>query len=95
MVQITLPDGSQREFPAPVTVAVRERFVNDFMECCFDGLNDCLENLNASSADSDGARAALFNRVRYFAENQRGLFGGVELHSLNENLGCKLATNPP
>ena len=86
---------SARASTAPVTVAVRERFVNDFMECCFDGLNDCPADLNADSADSDGARAVLFNRVRYFAENQRGLFGGVELHSLNENLGCKLATNSP
>lgn len=49
---------------APVTVAVRERFVNDFMESCFDGLNDCPADLDASSADFDGARAAPFNRVR-------------------------------
>lgn len=72
---------SARASTAPVTVAVRERFVNDFMECCFDGLNDCPADLNADSADSDGARAVLFNRVRYFAENQRGLLGrGVALH---------------
>ena len=27
---------------APVTVAVRESFVNDFIACWFVGLNDCL-----------------------------------------------------
>lgn len=45
-------------------VAVRERFVNDFIECCFDGLNDCPADLHADSANSDGTRAVLFNRVR-------------------------------